>query len=130
MRASKWLAAVVLGLGLAGSAPAQTVNFGSFGSSWSGGIVNQPTDVSTSTVPLASPLYRPNRTVFNTYSFMPHSTRMNNNRVQGFSAFPNPSQMPGTQYLQSFNYYRPPQTLGLFSWLWPFSSSQQMSIRR
>jgi hypothetical protein len=130
MRAGHWLAAVVLGLGLAGSAPAQTVNFGGFGSTWSGGIINQPTDVSTSPVPLASPLYRPNRTAFNTYSFMPQTSRLNNTRVQGYSAYPTPTQMPGMQYLQSFNYYRPPQTFGLFSWLWPFSTSQQISAHR
>jgi hypothetical protein len=123
MRAGTWLAAVVLGLGLARSAPAQTVNFGSFGGGWSGGIVNQPVDITTSPVPLASPLYRPNRIITNSYSFMPQSTRMAGKPVWGGSSFPTPTQLPNPTYLQSFNYFRPNQNLGLFSWLWPFGSS-------
>jgi hypothetical protein len=55
---------------------------------------------------------------------------MNNTPVYGSSAFPTPNQMPGTQYLQSFNYNRPNQTLGLFSWLWPFGWGQQSSMTR
>src|SRR5690242_14570963 len=115
MRAGKGLA-VVIGLALAGSAPAQGVNFGGFGSNWSAGnIVNQPIEFSTSVVPIASPMYQPERSFWNPLSFMPRTTRMNNTPVHGVSAFPTPNQMPGTQYLQSFNYTRPNQTLGLFS---------------
>ena len=130
MRAGKWLAAAVLGLGLAGSAPAQSVNFDSFGSNWAGGMVNQPVNLSGSIVPIASPQYRPASTISSLLSYMPSTSSMTNTPVYGVSIFPTPSQMPGTQYLQAFNYYRPQQTLGLFSWLWPFGWSQQWGWHR
>jgi hypothetical protein len=105
MRASKWLAALALALGLAGQASAQ--QFFGFGilNTTNSNSSSAPTVV-TSNAPIAVPQTGGGITNLRLRNFFPSFTRPSNEHRIGVSQFPTASQMPGLDYLKAFKYGR------------------------
>ena len=106
MRAPIWLAGLVIGLCWAESASAQGAL------TWGGPvgpIQQQVINTQDVNVPIAQPQFLPSRS-FSSMSltqFIPPFFRSANSKpVLGASQFPTPAQMPGSNYLKSFRFYR------------------------
>jgi hypothetical protein len=101
MRTSAWLAAAALGLGLAGTAPAQSaLTWGGTGTTRQYHIVGTDSTLSNASA-IASPQTL-SSTSWSLTSFFHTPTPMTNQRVRGSSQFPTYQQMPGTDYLKAF----------------------------
>jgi hypothetical protein len=106
MRTGKWAAALVLGLGLAAPACAQTITaFNGMNGITPNMIVNQPVDTSQSVVPIAQPQLFTHQ--FSLTNILPKLGLFSNKSVVGMSNFPSPDGLPGKNYLKAFGYYRP-----------------------
>jgi hypothetical protein len=105
MRTPIWLAGLVVGLGWAGPASAQ------WALTWGGPvspIVQQVVNTQNVNVPIAQPQYLPSRS-FSSMSltqFIPPAFTGNSKPVLGSSQFPTPAQLPGSNYLKSFQFRR------------------------
>ncbi len=103
MRTVGWIAALVLGAGLAASAPAQTL---SFGGNRTTVFVNRATAIPDVARPIALPQLRQN-TSFSLTDLIPKVLLPSPQSTFARSTFPTPAQMPGKEYLKAFGFQVP-----------------------
>jgi hypothetical protein len=107
MRTVQWVAALVLGVGLASPAFAQRTN--TFGGNPDPALIRfEPIFTGQSNVaapvPIAQPQFFPRQ--FNLANILPSISGMTNKRVVGMSNYPSADGMPGLNYLRLFGYHR------------------------